>query len=30
MPEFLVCAGLWVIKIIKFIQEKGPLFVFSL
>lgn len=24
MPEFLVSAGLWVIKIIKFMQGKGP------
>ena len=30
MPEFLVSAGLWVIKIIKFMQGKGPFFVFSL
>lgn len=28
MPEFLVSAGLWVIKIIKFMQGKGPFMYF--
>ena len=26
MPEFLVSAGLWVIKIVKFMQGKGPFY----
>lgn len=29
MPEFLVSADLWLIKIIKFIQGKGPFCLFD-